>query len=154
MTSTAQHNADTTSPDVPPGFRPLAPLGGFMADFGRLYQHETTHAIGVRVDARHLNNLGIAHGGMLATLVDSAIGIVMIQRVGRRQPGVTAHLSLDYMNPARVGDWIEAHVELDKLGSRLRVGGCRVMAGDVCLMKASATFAVLPERGAPVPVPG
>ncbi|WP_236597222.1 PaaI family thioesterase [Paraburkholderia hiiakae] len=136
---------------MPIGFHPLAPMRGFMAQFGPLYQHDATHAIGLRVEAHHLNHLGIAHGGMLATLVDSAIGIVMLQRVGRNQPGVTAHLSLDYLNPARAGDWIEAHVELDKMGRRLRFGGCRVVTRGVCLMKASATFAVLSVPAEPVP---
>lgn len=163
MISTARHTAhqeapldctDGTSPGVPVGFHPLAPMRGFMAQFGTLYQHDTTHAIGLRVEAHHLNHLGIAHGGMLATLVDSAIGIVMFHRVGRSQPGVTAHLSLDYLNPARAGDWIEAHVEVDKTGSRLRFGGCRVMSRGICLMKASATFAVLSAPAAPAePLP-
>lgn len=136
-------NAFAPEDSVPDGYRPLAPLTGFMAGFGRLYQHETTGAIGVRVHAHHLNHLGVAHGGMLATLADSAVGVVMLQRAERRSPGLTVHLGIDYLNPARAGDWIEAHVELDRMGKRLRVGGCRLMVGEVCVMKASATFAVV-----------
>lgn len=67
----------------------------------------------------------------------------MIQSAEPRHPGMTVHLSLDYLRRARVNDWLEAHIELDKMGSRPRVGGCRLMDRGVCLMKATATFAVV-----------
>lgn len=127
---------------APAGFVPLPTDGGYMASFGLLYWHAERRIVGVRIREHHLNNLGIPHGGMMATLADTAIGMMM-REAGRTQPGVTVQLSLDYLSSAREGDWVEAHVDIDKMGARLRFGGCRVMAGNRCLVKASATFAVL-----------
>jgi acyl-coenzyme A thioesterase 13 len=143
--ATDRHPRETAAfaTDIPDGYRPLAPMAGFMVGIGTLYQHESTHVFGIRVQTRHLNNLNVAHGGMLATIADSAIGFAMLQSAGQRKPGVTVHLSIDYLNPAHNGDWLEVHVDLDRMGQRLRVGACRLMVGDVCVMKASATFAVV-----------
>ena len=83
---------------------------------------------------------------MLATLADTAIGMMMQIETERKNNAVTVNLSLDYLDAARVGDWIEARVEFDKLGSRLRYGTCRVMSGERCLLRATAIFAVLGPR--------
>ncbi|MCY1223021.1 hypothetical protein D9M72_351300 [compost metagenome] len=61
-------------------------------------------------------------------------------------PGGTATRSIDYLSPASPGDWVEAHVALDKMGSRLRFAGCRLLVGERCVLKASAVFAVMPAH--------
>jgi acyl-coenzyme A thioesterase 13 len=137
---------DADAHDAPPaGFKALPVRSGYMGHFGALYFDEARGVIGTRVSARHLNNLDIAHGGMLATLADTAIGAAMIRAAGRERPAVTAHLGLDYLGSVRAGDWLEAHVELDKMGARLRFATCRLMVGSRCVLKANATFAVLTD---------
>lgn len=133
----------------PPGFAPLPLRSGYMGQFGALYFDAARGVIGTRVDERHLNNLDIAHGGMLATLADTAIGAAMMRAAGREPPAVTAHLGLDYLGVVRPGDWLEAHVELDKMGARLRFATCRLMVGSRCMLKANATFAVLGDPASP-----
>jgi uncharacterized protein (TIGR00369 family) len=135
--------ADST---IPPGFVPLRQLGGYMANFGQLYLNRERRTLAVRIDESHLNNLGIPHGGMLATLADTAIGMMMSLETGREKSAVTANLSLDFLDSARLGDWVEARVEFDKLGSRLRYGSCRLVSGERCLLRATAIFAVLGPR--------
>lgn len=117
-----------------------------MANFGELYVHEERRTLGVRIDESHLNPLGMPHGGMLATLADTAIGAMMLLEMGPSATAVTVNLSLDYLDAARLGDWVEARVEFDKLGSRLRYGTCRLVAGDRCLVRATAIFAALAPR--------
>ncbi|AMR80852.1 PaaI family thioesterase [Cupriavidus nantongensis] len=133
--------------DVPEGFVPLRRMSGYMAGFGQLYLHAGRRTLAVRIDENHLNNLGIPHGGMLATLADTAIGMMMSLETGRAKSAVTVNLSLDYLDSARPGDWVEARVEFDKLGSRLRYGNCRLFSGERCLLRATAIFAVLAPRG-------
>lgn len=133
--------------DVPEGFVPLRGMSGYMAGFGQLYLHAGRRTLAVRIDESHLNNLGIPHGGMLATLADTAIGMMMSLETGRAKSAVTVNLSLDYLDSARPGDWVEARVEFDKLGSRLRYGNCRLFSGERCLLRATAIFAVLAPRG-------
>ncbi|WP_432262151.1 PaaI family thioesterase [Cupriavidus sp. TMH.W2] len=132
--------------DVPQGFVPLRRMSGYMAGFGQLYLHAERRTLAVRIDENHLNNLGIPHGGMLATLADTAVGMMMSLETGRSGGGVTVNLSLDFLDSARPGDWVEARVELDKMGSRLRYGTCRVVSGERCLLRATAIFAVLAPR--------
>ncbi|SPC14411.1 PaaI family thioesterase [Cupriavidus taiwanensis] len=132
--------------DVPEGFIPLRRMSGYMAGFGQLYLHAARRTLAVRIDESHLNNLGIPHGGMLATLADTAIGMMMSLETGRAKSAVTVNLSLDYLDSARLGDWVEARVEFDKLGSRLRYGTCRLFSGERCLLRATAIFAVMAPR--------
>ncbi|WP_152603437.1 MULTISPECIES: PaaI family thioesterase [Burkholderia] len=134
---------DDTPPD---GFVRMATNGGFTAQLGTLYWHAERRAVGIRLGACHLNHLSIPHGGLLATLADTAIGIVLNRESGAKQQSVTAHLSLDYLNTARAGDWIEAQVDVDKMGARLHFATCRLMSGERCLLKANATFAVVRPR--------
>ncbi|MGO4332966.1 PaaI family thioesterase [Cupriavidus sp. 2TAF22] len=131
---------------VPPGFVALRGASGFLEHFGQLYVDRARRVVAIRIGPQHLNPLGIPHGGMLATLADTAIGMMMALEAGRQHPAVTANLSLDYFDAARVGDWVEAHVAFDKLGSRLRFGSCRLLAGERCLLRATAIFSVLQPR--------
>ncbi|AQV94711.1 PaaI family thioesterase [Cupriavidus necator] len=139
----AEADADSA---VPAGFVPVLSGSGYMNSFGTFYVHPERRIVGARVGDGHLNGLGIAHGGMLATLADTAIGMIMMVEDKHGTPGVTATLSIDYLSAASPGDWVEAHVELDKMGSRLRFAGCRLMVGDRCVLKASAVFAVMPAH--------
>jgi len=138
--------AGAAAETVPEGFVALRELDGYMGHFGQLYADLPRRTLAVRVGKHHLNNLGIPHGGMLATLADTAIGMMMQIETERKNAAVTVNLSLDYLDAARVGDWLEARVEFDKLGSRLRYGTCRVMSGERCLLRATAIFAVLAPR--------
>ncbi len=131
---------------VPEGFVAMRPSTGFLESFGQLYVDRERRVVAIRVTERHVNPLGIAHGGMLATLADTAIGMMMLLEAGKNHPAVTVNLSLDYFDAARPGDWVEAHVEFDRLGSRLRFGTCRLVAGERCLLRATAIFSVLAPR--------
>lgn len=141
---TMQSTSDHDGP--PDGFEAVAPNGGFAALIGTLYWHPQRRVVGIRISERHLNFLGIPHGGMLATLADTAIGLVINHFSRTEHPSVTVHLGLDYLNAARVGDWLEAHVQIDKRGARLHFASCQLTSGDRCLLKANATFAVVAAR--------
>ena len=49
-------------------------------------------------------------GGMLASFIDSAMGSTVFHVLQRRC--VTVRLSLDYLMPGRVGDWLQAEAEV------------------------------------------
>ena len=76
-------------------------------------------SFGFRIEDRHLNPRGLAHGGALATFADMQLAALM--RMGRLEMKVspTISLSLDYLAPARVGDWVEGEVSLVKRTGRL-----------------------------------
>ena len=97
---------------IPPGFRELTEAIGFATANGPWFEKiENGRAIrGFRPGPQHANALGIVHGGMLAAFLDSAMGTAVWHRLERR--AVTLRLSIDYLAPARVGDWLQAEGEV------------------------------------------
>ena len=98
--------------------------------------------IGLRAEGKHCNARGTVHGGILATLADVALGYVMAFSSNPPTRLVTANLSLDFAGAANAGDWLEAHVDIQKQGSRLSFANCYIMVGDRRVVRASAVFLV------------
>ncbi|MFT0849725.1 PaaI family thioesterase [Achromobacter sp. F4_2707] len=129
--------------DIPAGFEVWNPTSLFMQHLiqvGQIYRNESGSAFGLRIDKGHGNVHSVAHGGLLATLVDSVFGNYLAQEC--QTAVVTVNLSLDYMNATKMGDWIEAHVKIDKRGRRLIYASCTVHNQEKTLVKASGVFAV------------
>ena len=131
---------------VPEGFRAIHRGGPFLTALGPLYVKTSgeTPVIGLRVEEKHLNMRGIAHGGMLVTLADSALGIALASSRTPPQPMVTVNLSTDFADAARVGDWIEARVDIQKVGARLAFANCYLVVGTRRILRASGVFALVP----------
>jgi uncharacterized protein (TIGR00369 family) len=93
---------------IPKGFHELPEASGFSAANGPWFEKiENGRAIrGFLPGPQHANALGIVHGGMLAAFLDAAMGLSVWQTLQRR--AVTLTLTLDYLGPARLGDWLEA----------------------------------------------
>ncbi|THF77522.1 PaaI family thioesterase [Cohnella fermenti] len=58
--------------------------------------------VSLLIEPRHLNLLGIVHGGVHATLIDSAMGLA-VMRDGPEESSVTTNLNLHYVAPIREG---------------------------------------------------
>lgn len=131
---------------APEGFRPIQRGGPFLSALGPLYVKTSgpTPIIGLRLEEKHLNTRGIAHGGMLVTLADSALGIVLANTRTPPQPMVTVNLSTDFVSAAHAGDWIEAHVDVVKIGARLAFANCYLLVGSRRILRASGVFALVP----------
>lgn len=85
---------------------------------------------------------GILHGGLVATLLDEAMG-KLAQELGR--PALTAHLEVRFRSPARVGDTIEVEAAIEDLGRRLISARARARSGAGVLL-AEATARLMPAR--------
>jgi uncharacterized protein (TIGR00369 family) len=131
---------------IPEGFTPLNRGGPFLAQLGPLYLKKTgdQYIIGLRIEERHTNIRGIAHGGMLLTLADSALGIVLSSSRTPPQPMVTVNLSTDFVECANPGDWVEAHVDIQRVGKRLAFANCYLRVGERRILRASGVFALMP----------
>jgi uncharacterized protein (TIGR00369 family) len=116
-----------------------------MAMLGPLYHRPVDGGviIAVRMAEKHLNRRGIAHGGMLVTLADSAMGINLGRTREPRLWTVTSSLATDFIDAARLGDWVEARVEILKVGARLAYATCFLMVGKRRILRASGVFAVV-----------
>ena len=134
------------SSSVPEGFVPLVPGGQWLAHAGPIYQRPGpggTVVIALRIDRQHTNMRGIAHGGMLVTLADSALGRNLNLTRKTVAAMVSVNLSTDFIGAAKVGDWLEAHVEIRKHGARLSFAECQLRVGDKVIVRCSGVFAVV-----------
>lgn len=133
--------------DVPQGFTRLRRGSSpFLSSLGPLYAKKEGGGvvIGLRIEEKHLNTRGIAHGGMLVTLADSALGIVIAMARTPPHPMVTVNLTTDFADAARAGDWVEARVDIQKIGRRLAFANCHLWVGDKRILRASGIFAHVP----------
>ena len=133
------------TPEPPAGFSPYADPGEFIELVGPVYaRHEgEVPVFGLRVEDRHRNLGGAAHGGLLAALVDFAVGRAVAATRDDDGGAVTVSLTTHYLAPAKPGDWVEAHTEVDQLGSTLAFADCSLRVGDREVVRARAVFAVV-----------
>ena len=66
-------------------------------------------------DGSHVNGIGIVHGGCLLTLVDYTV-FTMVKRAIADSEAVTVSLSSEVVGAGAIGDLIEAHAEIIKIG--------------------------------------
>ncbi|MCY1414798.1 Thioesterase superfamily protein [compost metagenome] len=130
---------DQSVSDTPPGFEPMRrPDDGpsFVKSCQGMYINHATGEVAARILPEHLNPLGIAHGGFLATLADTALGAWIRVQGKLELPPATAELSIDYISPARPGQWITAKVEIHKLGRTLINASLSLLDGERLVVRA------------------
>jgi len=101
-----------TDNKIPAGFSPLGDAVGFAEANGPWFEKIDNGRLvrGFLAGPQHANSLGIVHGGMMAAFLDSAMGSTVWHVLQRR--AVTLKLSLDYLGPGRVGEWLQAEGEV------------------------------------------
>jgi len=139
--------ADPIADDPPQGFEPLAPGFGFGGLIGPFYGREAGAKAcrGFRVGSKHVNRLGIVHGGMLLSFADTLLGAALRLRLGAR-PAVTVKLSADLATAARLGDWVEGEAEVTRLGRSVAFVRGRVQVGRRTVLTAEGMFQLLAAR--------
>ncbi len=90
----------------------------------------------------HLNDRGAVHGGVLATMIDAAMGTA-VSSTGGQSP-VTVSLTVTYLEAGRPGR-LEARAQVRKRGKRLMVVEAEVVQDGDVVADALATFSVTPH---------
>lgn len=105
-----------------------------------------TSEIGMDVAPHHRNPGGIAHGGIIATMLDVAVGLALRTKLGMTSQHVTVNLTIDYMRAAS-GNRLIARGRARKDGRRITFGEATLFdeSGHE-LARGNATFLVLPEH--------
>ncbi len=129
--------------DPPGGFAPLFRTSPFLDAVGPFYYRRDGERliIALRIVEKHANARGVAHGGLLMTLADIALGYNTAYREDPPATLVTASLTADFAGTAKLGDWVEAHVDVQKSGRRLAFANAYLAVGDERILRASAVFA-------------
>jgi acyl-coenzyme A thioesterase PaaI-like protein len=85
---------------------------------------------------------GTAHGGLIATLADIALGYNIACATGWELPIATVNLTTDYAGAAQVGDWLEARVDIQRIGRSMVFANTFIYVGDKRIARASGVFSV------------
>jgi uncharacterized protein (TIGR00369 family) len=102
--------------------------------------------VAMDVLSHHLNLMGTLHGGVIATLADTATGLSLRSTLEDGQTFTTTQLNVTFLAPGREGQVI-ARGRVVKAGRRFGYAEADVVdAGGRLLARASATFAIMPER--------
>ena len=90
----------------------------------------------------HVNEAGTVHGGVLATLVDMAMGHAVRSSTGERDVPATSQLTVTYLRPGSPGT-LQVTARVSKQGDNVTVCEADVEQDGRALAHALATFAVL-----------
>lgn len=131
--------------EIPEGFAPLSRTSPYTELLGPIYQKTDASklVIGFFVEDKHCNARGLAHGGVLGTLADIAMGYAAAFSTEPPTPMVTASQTMDYVGKAEKGNWVEAHPEVHKVGRSMAFAGCRFYVGSRCIATSSGVFSVV-----------
>ena len=139
---------------IPTGFGPHTRHSPLTDPWEPLLARETDDAIQLALEIReaHCNARGFAHGGLISALADNAMGLSAV-RLARRQSSaekisaVTVTLTLDFIDSARLGDFVEFQSCVLKVGRTLSFVSCRIVSGERLVARAGATFRMLARVG-------
>ena len=108
---------DPTEPLMP---NQTPPVADFLERLG--VRSDEEGRLVVKLGPAHLRSLGIAHGGFIATLIDSVMG----RDAGRLAPAdhyvVTAQLNVNFIRPGWQGETVLASAQIRHRGRKTAVG--------------------------------
>jgi len=96
--------------------------------------------------SQHLNLQGLVHGGILATLADTAMGLAVRTALEPGRRHVTVQLGIEFLSPGRTGT-ITARGRTVKIGTQLGFAEADVMNAEGRLLaRAHSTLSVTTEK--------
>src|SRR5215467_2622793 len=119
---------------MPEGFAPHFRKSGLTDPWEPLYSKREGGAviIALRAAEAHANSRGFVHGGLISALADNAMGLSCgeaLRAQGAQATSlVTISLSLDFIGTARIGQWLEIHPHVLRVGGRVCFCEALVMA--------------------------
>jgi uncharacterized protein (TIGR00369 family) len=136
---------------VPDGFERHFRTSRVTDPWEPIYSRKDPDAIvlGLHLAESHCNSRGFAHGGVIATLSDNAMGLSLVHR-SRKLPGavlikgaVTVNLAVDYLEVARPGQWLQIESRVIRVGRSLGFVEALVTADGVTVARTNATFSLV-----------
>ena len=130
--------------DVPEGFAPFENQGPFLEEIGPIHVRDGDGGpiLGLRAEERHANHRGTVQGGVLSTLADFALGRAIEADADDGKDRATVSLTVDFLKPARPGDWIESRTKVDRVGATLSFADCSLTVDAREVVRARAVWVV------------
>jgi acyl-coenzyme A thioesterase 13 len=132
--------------DPPSGFSPFPNQGPFLEHVGPiLIRHDGGDdelVLGLQTEERHANHRGTVQGGLLSTFADFALGRAIEADAEDGKDRATVSLTVDFLKPAKPGDWIESRTRVDRVGSTLSFADCSLCVDGKEIVRARAVWVV------------
>jgi uncharacterized protein (TIGR00369 family) len=130
--------------NAPGGFEPFDNQGPFLEAIGPVHVREADdgQTFGLRAEERHANHRGTVQGGLLSTLADFALGRAIEADAEDGKDRATVSLTVDFLKPARPGDWIESRTTVDRVGGTLSFADCSLTVEGREIVRARAVWVV------------
>jgi uncharacterized protein (TIGR00369 family) len=134
--------------DIPEGFEQHFRQSPLTDPWEPIYSKRTEDAviIALRLATPHTNSRGLAHGGLMTSLADNAMGLSCAMKLGGDTRLVTVSLSIDFIGPAQTGQWLAVETDVIKAGGTLCFAQCVVRADGTICARASGTFHVVRKK--------
>ena len=129
----------------PDGFVTLTTESAYSGLIGPVYDDTERPRRGFRVEAKHINNAGIVHGGMMKSFADLTLARG-VRDANEGAPGVTVRMVSDFHGPARLGDWVEGHATVTRRTGTMIFVTAEIFAAGRLIMTASGVFRRLRRR--------
>ncbi len=101
--------------------------------------------LSIVLETRHTNPNGVMHGGVITTMMDSALGAALGALRGEeasRSPHATVEMNASFLAGARPGDRIVVEGRVLRLGKTIAFGEAEARRGDELIAKGRLTFAI------------
>lgn len=124
MRPVARPTASEPRPVRPPAdWSIVSRLGGFHREVGFSIDPASTRdgvcVVSGVVERRHLNINQVVHGGVYATILDTAMGGAVVTLLREQEVTATTSLYIEFLRPAREGQALRAKGEVVRRGRHL-----------------------------------
>ena len=126
---------------APDGFEPWENQGPFLEHIGPIQVREDG-VFGLRAEERHTNHRGTIQGGLLSTFADFALGRAIEAGAEDGKDRATVSLTVDFLRPAKPGDWIESRTRVERVGGTLSFADVSLTVEDREIVRARAVWVV------------
>ncbi len=133
-------------PPPPEGFVRQTGRGAFSTHNGPFYYRPGPDGAeqAFHARARHCNGVGLIHGGMLSAFLDGLLAMAAA-RATQVTP-ITVHLSVDFLDMGRAGDWVVGVARVTRVTRDLAFVEGRASVKDRDLARASGVFKLMRKR--------
>ncbi len=135
--------AEEEFPLPPAGFERATGRGSFSNHNGP-YFHNAEGGQAFYALARHCNSVGLIHGGMLAAFLDGVLAGAAARGTGA--VAITMHLSIDFLDMGRAGEWVLGEASLTRSSSDIAFVEGRAHVGGRSLARATGLFKLMRRR--------
>ena len=136
---------------IPEGYRPISLPSPYIDHIGPVFEtgEGADYKLGLRVAPHHANRLGHCHGAVMAVLADVGLLRVLAMSVTPRLVLVTSQLAMDFLSPAKQGQWMEISGRVDRMGRSLCHSSGMITADGKAVLRCTGVFQIVRNAGIP-----